>query len=282
MPPPAFLFKPVDSASVITSYPPPEPRPTVTYANCTVAVIPGYRPLHLDLHLPPGDGPFPVLLWVHGGGWMEGSRVGLPPPVEPHRFHGRFLARGYAVADVDYRLAIEARYPSQLTDIQAAILWLRKYAAQLNLDPARFAALGESAGGHLAAMAGLTGTGDTALQAVVDWYGPARLDFWGGDDPASSPAIMLGGALSERQDFVAHASPLNRVHAGAPPFFFVHGTADPVVPHSQSEIMAEAFKAHGVRGDLRLVEGAGHCFEGYDDIGGLIEECITFLDSVLR
>ncbi|MEU7823672.1 alpha/beta hydrolase [Catellatospora sp. NPDC049133] len=266
----------------MTGYPPPEPRPTVTYADCTVAVVPGYRPLHLDLHLPPGDGPFPVLLWVHGGGWLEGSRVGLPATVAPHRFHQRFLDRGWAVADIDYRLAQEAQYPAQLLDVQSAVRWLRLYADQLKLDPARFAALGESAGGHLAAMAGLTGTGDTAIQAVVNWYGAVDLfDFDDLDDPAAPPALLFGGPVSGRREFVAFGNPISRVHAGAPPFLTVHGTADRIVGPGQGQAFTEALRAVGVRADLVLVPGADHCFEGHDDIGGLIEQGIDFLDEVL-
>ncbi len=266
----------------MTGYPPPELRPTVTYADCTVAVVPGFRPLHLDLHVPPGEGPFPVLLWVHGGGWMEGSRVGLPPPVAPHRFHQRFLDRGWAVADVDYRLAMEAPYPAQLVDVQSAVRWLRLYADQLKLDPARFAALGESAGGHLAAMAGLTGTGETAIQAVVNWYG--AVDFFAfddADDPSTSRALLFGGPAGDRREFVAFGNAISRVHAGAPPFFTVHGDADQIVAPGQGQAFTEALRAVGVRADLLLVPGADHCFEGYDDIGGLIERGIDFLDEVL-
>ena len=175
-----------------------------------------------------------MLLWVHGGGWLEGSRVGLPPPVAPHRFHQRFLDRGWAVADIDYRLALEAQYPAQLLDVQSAVRWLRLYAEQLSIDPTRFAALGESAGGHLAAMAGLTGTGDTAIQAVVNWYG--AVDFFAFDDlddPTAPPAILFGGPVSGRREFVAFGNPINRVHAGAPPFLTVHGTADQIVAVGQ-------------------------------------------------
>ncbi|MEV4413153.1 alpha/beta hydrolase [Catellatospora sp. NPDC049609] len=265
----------------MTGYPPPEPRPTVTYADCTVAVVPGFRPLHLDLHLPPGDGPFPVLLWVHGGGWLEGSRVGLPATIAPHRFHQRFLDRGWAVADVDYRLALEAPYPAQLLDVQSAVRWLRLHARQLRLDPARFAALGESAGGHLAAMAGLAGTGETAIQAVVNWYGAVDLFAFDPDDPAGPHAVLFGGPVSGRREFVAFGNPLSRVHAAAPPFFSVYGTADRIVSPSQGAALTEALRAVGVRAELLLVPDADHCFEGHDDIGGLIERGIDFLDEVL-
>jgi acetyl esterase/lipase len=261
---------------------PTRPRPTVTYVNCTFAIVEGFRPLQLDLHVPPGDGPFPVVLWVHGGGWWHGSRAWLPEGHEPYDFHRRLVARGYAVADVDYRLSREATYPAQLVDVQAAIRWLRHFAADLRLDPDRFAALGESAGGHLAAMAGLLGEGDTALQAVVNWYGAVDLVFRHPDDPTTAEGVLLGGAVSERPDFVRWASPLYRVHPGAPPFLNVHGTADSVVPYEQSERFTAALRAQGVRCDLIPVPEAEHCFIGHDDIGGLIEAGADFLDDVLK
>jgi acetyl esterase/lipase len=266
---------------MVAYLPPPAPRPTVAYAGCTVSVIPGYRPLHLDLHLPEGDGPFPTVLWVHGGGWLEGSRIWLPDTIAPFGLHERLLARGYAVADVDYRLVLEAQYPAQLVDVQAAIRWLRHHAVTLKLDPARFATLGESAGGHLAAMAALTGEGETGIQAVVDWYGASDLDFRDHDDPTTSPALLLGGAIGERRDFARWASPLHRVRPGAPPFLLMHGVNDQLVPYEQSVRMAEALRAQGVRADLYPVDGAGHCFEGCPDIGKLIDASIDFLDDVL-
>lgn len=242
----------------------------------------GFRPLQLDLHLPDGDGPFPVVLWIHGGGWQEGSRVWLPDSIAPFGLHERLLARGYAVADVDYRLSAEAPYPAQLIDVQSAIQWLRHHAEQLRLDPGRFATLGESAGGHLAAMAGLAGADETAIQAVVNWYGAADLlDVRNDRDANTAPALLLGGPIAERRDFAEWASPLYRVHAAAPPFLNMHGTDDDVVPFDESVRLAEALRAQGVRCDLYPVPGAGHCFVGYADIAGLIEASADFLDDVL-
>jgi acetyl esterase/lipase len=262
--------------------PPPAPRPTVTYANCTVAALEGFRPLHLDLHLPEGDGPFPVLLWVHGGGWHWGSRVWLPDTLAPHGFHHFFLDRGIAVADVDYRLASEAPWPAQLTDVRSAIRWLRHYATELNIDPDRFAALGESAGSHMACLAGLTGTDDLSLQAVISWYGSADFSWIPQDETQGGLAHLFGGALGTIPDFVASASPITHVHAGAPPFLHVHGTADTVVPYSEGVRLNDALVAAGASSSLITVEGAEHCFEGYDDIPGLLRQCADFLVDVMK
>ncbi|MGI5183164.1 alpha/beta hydrolase fold domain-containing protein [Dactylosporangium sp. CA-152071] len=264
----------------MTFHPVPEPRKTLTHANCVVSTPLGYRPLHLDLHVPPGDGPFPVVLWIHGGGWMTGSRVWTVD----QRFHERMVARGYAVADVDYRLALEATYPAQQADVEAAVRWLRHHAATLRLDPARFAVLGESAGGQIAAVAALTGTGDTAIQAVILWYAPADLSTVPRqDDPFMFPAILLGGPLAERQAFARHASPLHNVHPAAPPFLLVHGTDDETVPFAEATGFAEALRAQGVRCDVLPVDGAGHVFTGATvEVGTLTEAGADFLDDVLR
>jgi acetyl esterase/lipase len=258
----------------------PEQRKTLTHANCVVSTPLGYRPLHLDLHVPPGDGPFPVLLWIHGGGWMTGSREWTVD----QQFHERMVARGYAVADVDYRLALEATYPAQQADIDAAIRWLRHHASALRIDPNRFAALGESAGGQLAAIAGLTGTGDTSIQAVILWYGPADLStLQNQHDPFTSPAILLGGPLSERAAFARLASPLHNIHPDAPPFLLVHGTEDEIVPFAGSVGFAEALRAQGVRCDVLPVEGAGHAFSNASvEVGALTEAGADFLDEVFN
>jgi acetyl esterase/lipase len=262
--------------------PPPAPRPTLTQAGIVVADPPGYRPLQLDLHVPAGDGPFPVVFWVHGGGWMSGSRIWLPDSIAPFGFHQRLVGRGYAVADVDYRLGHEIAFPAQLDDVQAAIRWVRAYASIYRLDPTRFATLGESAGGQLAALAGLLGTGETSIQAVVDWYGVSDfLALSGRDDPEDNVARFLGGALPTVAEAARSASPVHRVHAGAPPFLAVHGTTDQVVPFSQSTELAAALQAVGVRCDVIAAEGGDHCFVGYADIGGLIDASIDFLDDVL-
>lgn len=259
-------------------HPVPEPRPTLTHANCVVSTPLGYRPLHLDLHVPAGDGPFPVVLWIHGGGWVTGSRVWTVDPA----FHERLTARGYAVADVDYRLALEATYPAQQADISAAIGWLRHHAEALRLDPARFAALGESAGGQLAAIAGLTGTAGTALQAVILWYAPPDLSTLRDvEDPFQGPAILLGGPISERTAFARQASPLYNIHPDAPPFLLIHGTEDDTVPFADATAFAAALRVQGVRCDVRPVEGAGHVFTGATvDVGTHTEASADFLDDV--
>ena len=166
----------------------PPPEPTLRddgvrqHPNAVYAAVPGYRVLELDLWVP-GGGPSPVVVWVHGGAWMAGNRRLLPPGLRPDQLFEELLDAGLAVATIEYRHAREAPFPAQLHDAKAAVRWLRHHADVLGLDPDRIGIAGESAGGHLAALVGLTAhradlEGDvgvagpsSAVAAVVDWYG---------------------------------------------------------------------------------------------------------------
>ncbi|MGN9911379.1 alpha/beta hydrolase fold domain-containing protein [Phytohabitans sp. LJ34] len=265
----------------------------MTHANLVYADISGYRPLRLDLYLPAGEGPWPLVVWVHGGAWRNGDRKTLPETYLPLGFFDRIQRRGYAVASVDYRLSAEATFPAQLHDLKAAIRWLRGHAGDFGLDPGRFALWGESAGGHLVALAGLTADSDdprlegdagvsTAVQAVVDWYGVSDMIHTvrlSDDDPEVQ---LLGGQPAELRELAALASPAEHAHADAPPFLCVHGTDDKIVPYSQSEHLAAVLHAYGVRCDLHPVPGADHIFRGAPDVAALIEASIDFLDDVLK
>ena len=174
-------------------------------AGVPYAAIPGSRPLELDLYLPAyAAKPAPVVVFLHGGGWRLGSRhsLGLAyADAAPTPFQ-RLAQGGLAVASADYRLSGEARWPAQLHDAKAAVRWLRARASELGIDQARVAAWGESAGGHLAALLGLTGTESdgevgvlgpsSAVGAVVAWYAPSDLTAvatdLGADPMAADPA----------------------------------------------------------------------------------------------
>ncbi len=115
-------------------------------------VTSGHDRQKLDLYVPDQpDGPLPLIIWVHGGGWAAGSKDGCPP------LRGGYTRRGYAVASIGYRLSGDAIFPAQIEDCKAAIRWLRAHAKEYNLDPDHFAAWGSSAGGHLVALLGTSG-----------------------------------------------------------------------------------------------------------------------------
>jgi acetyl esterase/lipase len=247
------------------------------------------RRLVLDLYLPAGTAPFPVIVWVHGGGWVSGDED-LPPdhPVL------RQVPRGYAVASVEYRLSGEATFPAQIEDCKAAVRWLRGTAATYGLDPLRFAAWGSSAGGHLVALLGTSdgvagvedlGQGHASqssrVQAVVDWYGPADFTMAtiGGGDTAG--AGLLGCAPATCPDQAALASPVTHVDPTDPPFFVQHGTADRTVSVRQSQRLHEVLSAAGVPVTLVILPGAGHGGAPFTSPAN-VAQIEGFLDSVLR
>ncbi|AEV82982.1 alpha/beta hydrolase [Actinoplanes sp. SE50] len=267
------------------------PPPPVTHGDriawwdVTVAEVPGYRPLTLDLFRPTAVGhPLPLIVWIHGGGWLFGGNK----DAAHGRIADRILAAGFAVARVTYRLSAEARFPAQLHDVKAAVRWLRRNAAGLGLDPSRFGVWGESAGGHLAALIALTGddpdpalTGRSgvpgvsdAVQSAVLWYAPSNLLSMAAqnhpegrpdhDAPGSPESRLVGGPVQELPAESAAASPVTYVTGDAPPMLLLHGADDRTVPAGQSEELHDRLAALSAPVCLRLIPGAGHRFTGVD------------------
>ena len=226
----------------------------------------GHERQRLDLYIPENAvGPVPVIVWIHGGAWLSGSKENGGPALS-------FLAQGYAVASINYRLSQHARFPAQIEDCKAAIRWLRANAKTYNLDPDHFGVWGASAGGHLVALLGTSGDvkdleGDdgtpdqsSRVQAVVDWFGPTDFTKMGGshDRPDSPESKLLGGPVPENKDKAARANPITYASKDDPPFLIMHGDKDTTVPFSQSELLLEALKKAGVDATFRPVKGAGH------------------------
>jgi acetyl esterase/lipase len=274
------------------------------YSGVTYAVAFGYRPLQLDVWVPDTTAPAPVVVWIHGGGFMFGDRRHLPETLAPNQVFDALLDAGLAVATIDYRHALEAPFPAQLHDAKAAVRYLRAHADQLGISTERIGVMGESAGGHIAALVGLTahrpdleGTHgvvgpSSAVDVVVDWYGPADLSTMPRATPPPHIAAKLPPELLVPPEdqltrglegaALADASPITHVTPDAPPFLLVHGTADWLVPYAQSEHLAAALAAAGV--DVRLVpvEGAMHIFDGHDDIDGVVRLSVRYLADALR
>lgn len=224
----------------------------------------------LDLYLPARGERRPLIIWIHGGAFRMGSKSD-PLPLD-------YLAHGYALASLNYRLSRHAIFPAQIEDCKAAVRWLRAHAAKFDLDPERFAAWGPSAGGHLAAMLGTTGhvtefdtsahaDQSSAVQCVVDYFGPTdflqmdaqRLpDGMVHDAPDSPESELVGGPIQENPDKVARANPITYVSEKAPPFLIVHGDRDPLVPHGQSVLLAEALQRVGADVTFYTVPNGGH------------------------
>jgi acetyl esterase/lipase len=283
--------------------PPPEPREgadgSKRYEGVTYAAPEGYRPLQLDVWVPASATPPPLVVWIHGGAWLFGDRRYLPETLRPNQLFEELINAGLAVATIDYRHAREAQFPAQLHDAKAAIRYLRAYADVLGVNTSRIGVWGESAGGHLAALVALTaqrpeleGTlgvldESSAVDAVVDWYGPADLTTSPPPDgvvqppPELLPAphdILVGG---QDQNAYAAASPISYVTPAAPPFLLVHGTEDTIVRYLHSEVLARALTEAGVPVQLVPVEGADHIFNGHDDIDGVVGLSVDYLAEAL-
>jgi acetyl esterase/lipase len=286
--------------------PPPEPvvREGVRHhVGATYAAPAGYRPLQLDLWVPASPAPAPLVVWIHGGGWMMGDRRYLPETLRPNQVFDELLAAGLAVASIDYRHALEAPFPAQLQDAKAAIRWLRAFGDELGISTERIGVMGESAGGHLAALVGLTAHRpdlegahgvvgqSSAVDVVVDWYGPSDFSTMPRMQPPPHIAAKLEPAMLVPPEdqltrglegtALADVHPVTHVTANAPPFLLVHGTADWLVPYAQSEQLHAALTAAGVDSRLVPVEGAEHIFDGYDDIDGLVALSVDYLAKAL-
>jgi acetyl esterase/lipase len=245
--------------------------------------VPGYRPLELDLYLPRDGGPAPVIVHVHGGGWRRGSRR-HPLPLLGADFYDRLAARGFAVAAIDYRLSGEARFPAPLDDVRTAIGWVRDNAGSYRLDGDRVFLWGDSAGGHLALLAALTGA---SVAGVVAWFPVTDLagltsdvaDAGGVPDPGpeSREALLLGAPAASVPDLARQASPVAHASAVASPVLLMHGAADVLVPPAQSIRLAEALRAAGGSVELELVPGATHFWDGASDVGGIVRRSVQFL-----
>src|SRR4051794_33495164 len=285
----------------------PHPPPTrgrlgeLEYDNIVFSCEPGYRPLFLDLRVPgPRGRPHPLIIWIHGGGCIYGSRRRLPPHLFDHGVQDQMLDAGYAVAAVDYRLAREAGFPGMLLDVKAAVRWLRGQAGRFDLDPERVVLWGESSGGHLALMAamctaldGAERTGEHLEQseapaAVVDWYGPTDLTTMSQVDLGRDSEEV--GRTEERPEAVLHQhsawtyaelSATTYVQRGVPPVFVAHGTADQIVAIGHSRELVARLRAVGATVDYLEIPGADHVWRDAPSVPEIVAESLAFLAKVL-
>ena len=248
----------------------------------------------LDFYTPetPASEPPPLVVWIHGGGWRAGSK-------DRPRGVRRLLREGFAVASLNYRLSQHATFPAQAHDCKAALRFLRKNAKRLGFDPNRIGVWGASAGGHLAALIGVSSGAkelegklgatevSSRVQAVCDWFGPTdllRMNEQAGDNgaldhdaPNSPESILLGGPLQQSPQQAALANPIRYVRRDAPPFLIMHGSEDRLVPPQQSRMLHAALRKVGAPADLVIVDGAGHGFRDAESL----ERVVTFFREQL-
>jgi acetyl esterase/lipase len=253
---------------------PPPGAPPGTRMQLNIPYVPhaGERQT-LDLYLPATGTNLPLIVWIHGGGWMEGSKE-KPPGL-------KFLTHGFALASVNYRLSQDAVFPAQLIDCKAAIRWLRAHAAEKGIDPQHIGVWGASAGGHLVALLGTTGgvkefdQGEnldvsSRVQAVCDWFGPTDLTRFTNspsdtkrDQPDSPFARLIGGTIAQNIEKAQRANPIRYISKDDPPFLIMHGDQDPLVPLEQSQLLNNALQKAGVPVSFDIVPGGGHGGEAF-------------------
>ncbi len=237
-------------------------------------------PLCFDLYHP-GEGALPLIVFVHGGGWISGER-------DMYSEEAEWFARlGFAAATIDYRLAPLYPFPAALVDVQAFVRFIRAEADKFGIERNKIAAMGNSAGGHLAAMLGVSrvgfgGEGVVRVDAVVDVCGltdmrnPSDTQY-----PISMSFIeqFLGGNYLGREADYSLASPVTHVTEKCCPFLIVHGSLDDVVPPAQSQALYDALRSHGGETELIVLEGEGHSFtlEAWDSVRN---EAARFLKGV--
>jgi acetyl esterase/lipase len=257
------------------------PDGVIGLADLTYLTISGFRPLTLDLYLPASraSGRAPVIVYVHGGGWMGGHTRHSGAFENWPEVLASLASEGYVVASLNYRLSAEAPSPAAEQDIKSAVRWLRSNAARFGIDKQRVGIWGGSAGGQLAALAG-TSCGVQALeppvtdpkaqvesdcvQGVVAWYGVFDFAPLAKDVVAPAPvARYLGcdaGACSDAK--IALASAIRYVDKSDPPFLLIHGALDKTVAVSQSEKFHAALEANGVESQLMVFSDVDHSFVG--------------------
>jgi acetyl esterase/lipase len=230
----------------------------------------GDTSLKLDLYVPASAKSPPLVVWVHGGAWRGGSKNN--PSVLA------LTERGYALASVDYRLSTAAQFPAQIHDIKAAIRYLRATAKEHGIDADRIAITGGSAGGHLAALVGVTngvkeleGTvgkhldQSSDVQAIVVFYGASNLTTilaqstpYGVKMRTEALELLLGGQPDSRPDLARLASPVFQVDPRDPPLLWFHGDQDPQMPINQAHEMMGTYKKHGLSATFEPVYGGAH------------------------
>lgn len=219
-----------------------------------------------------GEGPFPAVVCIHGGGFRAGKREGYDALCI------KLAQNGYVALTVSYRLAPKYQFPAAVHDTKAAVRWLRANADKYKVDPDRIGVTGGSAGGHLAQFLGVTagvkefeGDGGHADQSsrvkcVVNVYGPSDFtkSYGKSVDAAEVLPLFLGGNLETAMKAHIRSSPLNWVTPNAAPTLCIHGTEDKYVAHEQAVWIVDRLKSAGVEAELLTLDGAGHGFKGKD------------------
>lgn len=253
----------------------------------------GDEELKLDFVRPSkGDGPFPLVVFIHGGGWRLGHRR------DNHGLMQGAATLGYAGASLQYRFAPKHTFPAQWDDVRLAFTYLRKEAERLKIDPDNIIVVGGSAGGHLALLAGIgkdaEGKRIPGIRGVINMCGPTDLVHVKIPDDGNA-AMKKGvgvtvdelidqllGTTDRNSAVAAAASPVTYVDKDSPPVLTIHGAQDNIVPSDQARILHAALKEAGVSEKLVMLEGAGHDLGGQAQRLRVVAEMTSFIKERLK
>lgn len=259
----------------------PSPDKWVDYASGEYDILPNLTyamanniELKLDLYLPrKRTTPLPTLMLFHGGGWVDGQKERNVFQLLP------YLSLGWAVVNVEYRLARQSPAPAGVEDCRCALRWVAYHAKEYNLDTSKIVLTGGSAGGHLALMTGMLPAQSvfdrqcptesstrwreatepqTKVAAIINWYGITDVADLIEGPHAKHYAMEWLGSLSNRQELARQLSPINYVRAGLPPIITIHGDQDDIVPYKQAVGLHAALDKAGVPNQLVTIRGGKH------------------------
>jgi pectinesterase len=253
----------------------------------------GKRELRLDLFAPnEGDGPYPAVVFVHGGGWDSGNKTEYRP------FAQQLAARGYVCVCIEYRLSGEAKFPAAVQDCKAAVRWLRANARKHKIDPDHIGAVGGSSGGHLVGLLATSGgaaqfEGDggnpsesSAVQAAVNMAGTMDMTMPHfiervRKDPKDHAARFLGATYDDNPKLYAAASPISYINCCTPPMLFMDGEHDK--PAFRTEASRKRLKQLGITTDLIVVKDGPHAFWLFEPwFTPTVEQVDKFLAKALK
>ena len=235
------------------------PEGVVAHRDLVYATLDDGRQLKLDLYLPQKmTGDQPLVVWIHGGGWRNGSKNNVNAAMIP------LVLQGYAVASLDYRLGGLDKHPDHINDCNAAIRWLKVHAKDYDYSVAKVGVAGSSAGGHLALLVGVASDvpelqgkiGEhldvsSRVDAIIDFYGPT-------DILALGKAKRSGQEIMADEAFSKSASPVSYLDANDPPVLIFQGDTDRTVVPQQSITLDARYKELGLESTLHMFKGAGH------------------------